>query len=135
MLGFLNRKPSITPSVAHALSESYSVHEMRQIDRLGTTIRLDVGSYLTTEGAAGNEVVLLLDGAADVLRDGAVVASVGPGDVVGETAVLTGAPRNATLVATETVHAAVFNTREFASLLETCPRIEVEMRELVDARA
>ncbi len=135
MLGFLNRKPAISNTVAEALNGSYSDHEMREIDRIGTHVRLDEGSYLTTEGAPGAEVIVLLSGTADVVRDSAVIATVTTGDVVGETAVLTGEPRNATLVATSEVDVAVFNRREFDQLLASCPRLNVQVKQLVEARS
>jgi Cyclic nucleotide-binding domain len=55
------------------------------------------GGVLVEQGAAGDELYLLLDGVLDVVVDGDPVAEVGPGAILGERAVLEGGTRTATL--------------------------------------
>jgi hypothetical protein len=59
--------------------------------------KLRVGSFLTTEGEAGNEVYLLLDGVLEVSVENKTLGELGPGAVVGERAVLEGGCRTASL--------------------------------------
>ena len=62
-----------------------------------STRRLKEGELLTEQGAAGDEVYLLLDGVLRVEVDGELVAEVGPGAILGERAVLEGGTRTASL--------------------------------------
>ena len=55
------------------------------------------GRAVVEQGAPGDELFLLLDGVLDVIVDGAPVAEVGPGAILGERAVLEGGRRTATL--------------------------------------
>jgi Cyclic nucleotide-binding domain len=59
--------------------------------------RLKEGAVLTEQGTPGDELFLLLDGVIAVEVDGAPVAEVGPGAVLGERAVLEGGTRTSTL--------------------------------------
>ena len=64
---------------------------------------------------------MILDGVADVIRDNRLVAVLGPGDFVGEIA-LVGQPfRTATVVARSELDVAVVPRREFRTLLSQFP--------------
>ncbi len=135
MFGFLNRTPQLPEAFTAALEGAYTADEMTQIDRFGTMLNLPEGTPLAVEGNTGREVFLIVSGDADVVRGGDTIATVGAGAVVGESAVLTNEPRNATLLATNDVEVVVFSRRDFNSLLAACPQLEVRMQELADARA
>ncbi|HJU00191.1 MAG TPA: cyclic nucleotide-binding domain-containing protein, partial [Actinomycetes bacterium] len=60
-------------------------------------IRLRKGATLVDQGDPGHELYLLFDGILAVEIDGATVAELGPGAVVGEVALLEGGRRTATL--------------------------------------
>ena len=60
---------------------------------------LEAGETLVAQGEAGDELYLLLDGVLAVEVDGAEVAEIGPGAILGERAVLEGGRRMATLQA------------------------------------
>lgn len=135
MLGFLKPNTPVPHHLVAALDSWFNEHELRKIDAFSTPIRLEAGARLTAEGSLGVEVLLVLSGTADVVRDGEVIATVGRADLVGEISVMTGQPRNATVVATSDVEVAVFTRAEFSSLLAACPRLEVKTKQLVDARS
>jgi hypothetical protein len=67
---------------------------------------LKPGALLTEQGAAGNEVFLVLDGIVVVEVHGEPVAEYGPGAILGERAALEGGPRTATLRAVTKVRVA-----------------------------
>ncbi len=136
MFGLRNTtRTPISPRLLKAAKGRYNRHELATIEHLGTTITIDAGSTFVTEGAAGREVLLILEGTAAVSRDGELIADVGPGDFVGEQAVLLGQPRNATLIATSSVTATVFSVREFRELLFQCPRLNQKFDDLLQQRA
>lgn len=95
--------------------------ELQQV--AAATIELDVadGKVLVREGEPGHECFILVDGQAEVVRNGQQVAVLGPGDVVGELAPLTGGPRTATVTAVGPLQLLVIGQREFSGLLEEIP--------------
>jgi CRP/FNR family cyclic AMP-dependent transcriptional regulator len=58
------------------------------------------GKRLVHEGDYSYDLIVIDEGTADVLKDGQVVASLGPGDVFGEIGMLEGRKRTADVVAT-----------------------------------
>ena len=64
-----------------------------------TTSPCPAGKVVVSEGAAGTEFFVILDGRARVERHGREVASLGPGGFFGDLALLDRAPRNASVIA------------------------------------
>ena len=81
------------------------------------------GRVLTTQGKPGREFIIIEDGTARVEIDGTTVAHLGPGDFLGELALITGDPRNATVTATSPMVLRVLNGREFNDLLDESPQV------------
>jgi hypothetical protein len=77
----------------------------------GSTRRqtLSQGETLVSQGQAGSDIYLVLDGIFSVEIDGEQVAELGPGAIVGERAAFEGGVRTATLVATTPARVAAFN--------------------------
>jgi CRP-like cAMP-binding protein len=74
--------------------------DLRKISTFANEDSVSSGATLIREGDYSNEMIAVESGTADVLRDGATVASIGPGDVIGELGVLEKELRNASVVAT-----------------------------------
>ncbi len=74
--------------------------------------RLEQGETLTEQGAADDDLFLLLDGVLQVEVDGEVVAEVGPGAILGERAALEGGVRTATLRASTACRVAVIRPEQ-----------------------
>ena len=130
-----NRKaPFINPSIANELDGDLNEHEMAVLSSLGTLVDLDAHEIFATEGAVGQEAVIIITGSAHVMRDGDTIAEVGSGTILGESALLTNEPRNASLMTTSPTTLSVLNRREFASFLDQCPRIAAKVDELVASR-
>ena len=89
--------PALITAVETALERSLSVHMM---DNAKPKFRkLKSGDILVTEGEAGTDVFLILDGVVRVEKGGERIAEYGPGAVLGERAGIESGTRNSTLVA------------------------------------
>lgn len=97
--------------------------ERRDVSRLMTNVSVKGGRDLMVEGSVGREFLIILDGEATVRRRGHLVARVGPGDFLGELAVIAGVPRTATVTADTDMTVSVLNRREFSSLLDEQPKL------------
>lgn len=91
--------PAIVSSVESALERQLSGLIMHGGDKPAIR-KIEAGESLMTQGEAGTQVYLILDGMFVVEVDGRGVAEIGPGAVVGERAALAGGVRTATLRAT-----------------------------------
>jgi CRP/FNR family transcriptional regulator, cyclic AMP receptor protein len=97
--------------------------ELSAVAQSCTGLEVKEGFVLTKQGVPGQQCFVIASGQADVLIDGQQVATVGPGDFVGETALLDTGPRTATVVATTPMRLWVMNPREFNSVLDASTTI------------
>ena len=92
------------------------------------------GERFAREGASGYFFFVIVEGTAEVTRGGAVVATLGPGDCFGETAIIESTRRNATVTAvTPMVVGAMFGA-DFAKLADDSPELHARLRQLVAER-
>ena len=116
-------RPSPDPLGRVPLFSGMSSKELTRLGRLMTRIPVKAGRELTHQGDPGLEFFIIVDGKADVMIDGKVVATLGPGDFLGEMALLDGKPRTATVVCATDVEAEVISYGEFSQLLEDAPEL------------
>src|SRR6266581_3383103 len=109
------------------LFEGLSKKQLSRVSSLMTSLELPSGKVLARQGEAGHEFVILLEGEAEVARDGKVIAVRGPGDYIGEIALLDNQPRTATVTAKTDVAAEVLNRAEFSSLLADAPELSSKL--------
>jgi cAMP-dependent protein kinase regulator len=91
--------------------------QLARVDRLLDTLELAAGDLLTDEGTVGRQALIILSGHAEVTIGGRRVATVGPGEVIGEIALLDRQPRSATVTALEPMQVFVIDPRCFGTLL------------------
>ena len=94
---------------------------------------IPAGSVLMREGETGAEAFVILDGTAAVSICGSAVATVGPGETVGEMALIDGRPRVATVVALTPLRVLVVGRRHAAALLDQ-PGVARGLLEILSAR-
>jgi len=118
-----NRKPSLHPSLlASGLAVSVPLSEIEALDLAATTLQISAGDEIMHVDEFGRECFIVIDGEFDVqLGDHKV--TVGPGAVIGELALLTLKPRTATVTATVDSSVYVLTRAEFATVLDTCPKL------------
>lgn len=96
--------------------------------KVARAVEFAPGDELTREGERGHSLWFVDSGTADVLIGGAKVAEVGPGEVVGEIAVLSAGVRTATVVATSPVLAAELLEQDIAVLDARAPEAAARLR-------
>jgi CRP-like cAMP-binding protein len=111
-----------------------SKNELARIAQLADEVDLRQGKTLTKEGSRGREFFVLLEGTADVQRNGQRIATMRSGDFFGEIALVTDIPRTATVTTTSDVHALVITDRGFRDLLRNSPAIQGKVLEAVASR-
>jgi CRP-like cAMP-binding protein len=105
---------------------------LRLIAKLAKTKTVREGTTLVTEGETGDEMYVFLSGSATVVRGGRKLATIGPGEAVGELAVLTKTPRNATVTTRSESEVAVISRRHLQRMVEDAPGFS---RKLLEALA
>lgn len=103
--------------------------EVAEVAAIADEIDLPAGKEVVVEHADGQEFVVIIEGQAVVTSGGTAIATLGPGQWFGEVALLTGQPRNASVVASTPLRALVIARHRFTQLLEHAPGI----RETIEA--
>jgi CRP/FNR family transcriptional regulator, cyclic AMP receptor protein len=111
-----------------------SRRELDEIAAIADELSIAEGTDLTHEGAAGHEFIVLIDGSADVRRKGRKINTLGAGDFLGEIALVTGAPRTATVTTTSPSRMLVVTARDFRTLLRHMPSLQIKVLEALAAR-
>jgi CRP-like cAMP-binding protein len=100
------------------LFSACSKKELQMVAKTADPVTYPAGKAVVTEGAAGTEFFVIIDGQARVERHGRHVAVLGPGGFFGDLALLDRAPRNASVIAESELHVAKLGQRAFDALLE-----------------
>ena len=97
--------------------------ELAEIDRLADEVHVPAGRTVIRQGDLGQEFALIVEGEADIVKDGDVVATLGAGDYFGEVALLDSITRTASVVARTELVLQVLDRRGFNTLLDDQPRL------------
>lgn len=98
-----------------------SRRELQRIAALGDERRVASGTVLVREGEAADSFFVIAEGLASVTADGKELASVGPGTSIGETALLDGGPRTATVTTVLPTRLLTFEGRVLERLIDDFP--------------
>lgn len=110
------------------------VKQLPALRRLLTTVHTTRESEVVRAGTRGQELLVLASGSAKVVRDDKVVATLRPGDVFGEQAMLTGKARNASVVVDAGAELLAANRAEFRSIVANFPQVAERLEALVASR-
>jgi len=108
--------------------------QLTRVASIADEIDLPEGKVLTRQGERGREFFILLEGEAEVRRNGRKLATRRAGEFFGEIALISDIPRVATVTATTPVRALVIRDREFRALLERTPAIALDVLTAVAER-
>ena len=109
-----------------------SDEEANRLAAFATETSAAEGQILMKQGDYAVELIAIEEGTADIIQDGKKIASLGPGDLIGEMALFNREPRNADVIATSPMRLLKLTHWEIRRMSdETVERI----REVVDQRA
>jgi CRP/FNR family transcriptional regulator len=132
--GLVTKKEKLEKLGSVPLFEGLSQKDLERIlDRMKETFHV-AGDHVIAEGRAGMGFHLIIEGGANVLRNGRVAARLGPGEFFGELALVDDGPRSATVVATSDLTTAVLSKWEFRPLLKDHPEMAWKLIEYLVAR-
>jgi cAMP-dependent protein kinase regulator/CRP/FNR family cyclic AMP-dependent transcriptional regulator/cGMP-dependent protein kinase 2 len=85
------------------LFSSLSDKGLRTVSVFASETSVSTGQRLVHEGDYSYDLMVIESGTADVIKDGKVIGSLGPGDVFGEMGMLSGGRRMADVIATSSM--------------------------------
>lgn len=109
------------------LFAAFSKKDLQKIARASDEIEVQAGKVLVDQGRIGHEFFLIVEGKAVVKRNDKKVADLGPGQYFGELALLTRAPRDATVEAASDMRLLVLGQREFSGIIDEVPGLAHKM--------
>lgn len=92
------------------------------------------GDHLVRQGSPGESFIIIVTGRATVERDGRTLRELGPGDFLGEIALVDGSPRTATVTAIDPIHAFVVGRQGFLDLIDRIPVFRLEVMNALTQR-
>jgi CRP-like cAMP-binding protein len=93
------------------------------------------GLHIVKEGESGFDFYLIVAGTVDVVADGVTVASLGPGEVFGEMALLGGGKRSADVVATSVVSLLTMMVWDYRRTADEYPELARRLEALAASRS
>ena len=108
--------------------------ELEAVGRLCEEVEVPAGRELMHEEGFGSEFFLILEGRIRIHRAGATLRTMGPGDFLGEIALIDHGRRSASGTCETDCRLLVLGHREFHSLLDEQPDIRVHVLEALARR-
>ena len=110
-----------------------TLDQREELAGMCSELEVEPGTTLLREGDFGYSMFSITTGTADVVRDGVVLRTLGPGDSFGEIAVLSGGRRTATVVATTPMRLVTIFNRDVWRLERDAPDVGTALRATIAA--
>ncbi len=107
---------------------------LQRLAELGEPVDAQPGALLMDQGDVGIECFLVLEGEAGVSSAGEHIATIGPGSIVGEMALVGHKPRNASVIAQSPMRMLSFDIGAFRRLLDEMPQARDYIYAVLNAR-
>lgn len=108
--------------------------ELEEIGRVADEIDVAPDTTLTHEGRHEGYFFVIISGSVRIERGGRIINTIGPGDFLGEIALLDGGPRTATATTESQCRLLALTNRSFLELLETSEPVRTAVLEAVGKR-
>ena len=133
--GHKSRLAGVAAALANAqMFAMCSKKELRTVAEVAKLRTIARGTRLIAEGEKGDRMFVILSGTVRVSRGGRKIAALGSGDVVGELALLSRSPRNATVDAETDLDVAEIGRAAFGRLLYAVPSFAQKLLEAMALR-
>ena len=129
-----SRDPKLARLAKVQLFSGCTKADLERISALTSEIDVSAGTVLIHEGDPGRECFVIEKGSAKAELAGGETKTMGPGEVVGELALLDQAPRSATVTAESDMRLLVLNAREFSTLIDDHPSVRRNVLAAVASR-
>lgn len=116
------------------LFRGMTTKELRDVAKATVELTIPEGKEFVTQGDVGREAFVIVEGTADVVRNGKTIATLGPGDCVGELSLLDHGPRTASVIAATGLTVLVLGPREFSGVLDEVPTLTHKVLEALASR-
>jgi CRP-like cAMP-binding protein len=97
-------------------------------------VDVEPGNALFREGESGDTMFVVIDGAVDVVHDGRVIETIGPGGLIGELALIDTTPRSATAVASVPSRLVCVGKQEYTFLVQEHPTFALQVMTVMAER-
>jgi len=97
-------------------------------------VAIAAGETLFAEGDAGTEAYVIVEGEFEISHRGVVLATVGPGDIVGEMALIDPNPRSADCRAATAAKYVAVDQRRFTFLVQETPFFAIQVMRIMANR-
>jgi NTE family protein len=128
----------VTPGQQLGVLEGLSADGLDALERAVTEVRLPAGALVFGVGDPGDSLYLVRSGLIDVVAQGPAgatrVATIGPGETVGEQSLLSGRPRSAAAVAQTGVTLWRLDHADFIQLVASLPQFGANVARIVAER-
>lgn len=101
--------------------------ELTELAAVCDELDVPAGHVLTRQAEEGREFMVIVKGHATVTQNGRKLNILGPGDFLGEIALLTKLPRTATVTTDEPTVVLVLTDRAFARVAKTMPTVYAKL--------
>ena len=108
--------------------------ELEEVAMVADELDFKEGKELATEGAAGREFFVIVDGTAEVTRGNRKLRTLSDGDFFGEISLITKLPRTASVTTISPLRALVITDRSFRRMLDRSPSIQRKVLEALGER-
>jgi CRP/FNR family cyclic AMP-dependent transcriptional regulator len=116
------------------LFSGLSKKALRMVAQQADEVDVETGRYLVREGEFPYEFFAIEEGTAEVRRGEQHLAELGPGDFFGEMGLISGARRNADVIARTPITAIVMTGTAFRHVDREMPDVAKQIRQAIDER-
>ncbi len=116
------------------LFQGLSQDELDHVAKWATEVSYEAGSDILGDETYSYDLLAITEGTAEVRRGDMVLATMGPGDAVGEIGLLSGSLRSATVTATSSLMLARISSWHMHRLDELAPNAASAIRRLAGER-
>lgn len=114
----------VLDEIAHVeMLHNLSPSEVQAIIPLLKPLTVEPGTTLCQEGAPGDAMFIILSGEADIYKGPQLMAQLGPGEMFGEMALLTGEERSASVIASTPMKLYELDKSDFDAMLTRSPHL------------